>query len=233
MKQDVLFIDELSSLLASASSATDLCRKLVHSDLTNEATTGASIFSIDQQAHFHLVGSYGKGLPVSGVSVWDEHPFGSAARTGKLHNTTAQSIDGSDVEAYCLPLTKGSEPVGILCLTLVAGSKMNVISPEALSVVSKITGIWLDSLGVNASSNANGTQSNSSPSPESLTDRQLTVLRLMAEGKTNSQIAQELILSESTIRQETVKIYRALGVHARSEAGKRAKHLGILERLAI
>jgi DNA-binding NarL/FixJ family response regulator len=55
----------------------------------------------------------------------------------------------------------------------------------------------------------------------------------MAEGKTNAQIAQELILSESTIRQETVKIYRALGVHARSEAGKRAKHLGIIDRVAI
>ena len=137
MKQDVQFIDELSSLLASASSATDLCRKLVHSDLTNESTTGASIFSIDQQAHFHLVGSYGKGLPVSGVSVWDEHPFGTAARSGKLHNTTAQAIDGSDVEAYCIPLTKGSDPIGILCLTLSVGAQMNEISQEALSVVSR------------------------------------------------------------------------------------------------
>jgi DNA-binding CsgD family transcriptional regulator len=233
MKQDVLFIDELSSLLAGASSATDLCRKLVHSDLTNESTTGASIFSIDQQAHFHLVGSYGKGLPVSGVSVWDEHPFGTAARSGKLHNTTVQAIDGSDVEAYCIPLTKGSDPIGILCLTLSVGAKMSEISPEALSVVSKVTGIWLDSLGVNSSSITNGSQTSGAPSPESLTERQLTVLRLMAEGNTNSQIAQELILSESTIRQETVKIYRALGVHARSEAGKRAKHLGILDRLAI
>jgi DNA-binding CsgD family transcriptional regulator len=233
MKQDVVFIDELSTLLANATSATDLCRKLVHSDLTNESTTGASIFSIDQQAHFHLVGSYGKGLPISGVSVWDEHPFGTAARSGKLHSTTAQAIDGSDVEAYCIPLTKGSEPIGILCLTLAAGATMNVISPEALSVVSKVTGIWLDSLGVNSSSMTGGSQTSSAPSPESLTERQLTVLRLMAEGNTNSQIAQELILSESTIRQETVKIYRALGVHARSEAGKRAKHLGIIERLAI
>jgi DNA-binding CsgD family transcriptional regulator len=234
MKQDVVFIDELSSLLASASSATDLCRKLVHSDLTNESTTGASIFSIDQQAHFQLVGSYGKGLPVSGVSVWDEHPFGTAARSGKLHNTTTQAIDGSDVEAYCIPLTKGSDPIGILCLTLSAGAEMDTLSPQALSVVSKVTGIWLDSLGVNSGSiGRSGSPGTAAPSPESLTERQLNVLRLMAEGKTNSQIAQDLILSESTIRQETVKIYRALGVHARSEAGKRAKHLGIIDRLAI
>jgi len=233
VKQDVHFLDELSNLLASASSATDLCRKLVHSDLTSESTTGASVFSIDQQAHFRLVGSYGKGLPASGVSVWDEHPFGSAARSCKLHSTTALAIDGTDVEAYCIPLTKGSEPIGLLCLTLSAGAKMNVISPEALSVVSKVTGIWLDSLGVTSGSIAGGSQSNSAASPESLSERQLTVLRLMAEGKTNSQIAQDLILSESTIRQETVRIYRALGVSARADASKRAKHLGIIDRLAI
>jgi DNA-binding CsgD family transcriptional regulator len=233
MKQDVHFLDELSSLLASASSATDLCRKLVHSDLTNESTTGASVFSIDQQAHFHLVGSYGKGLPASGVSVWDEHPLGSAARSGKVHSATALAIDGADVEAYCIPLTKGSEPIGVLCFTLSAGAKMNFISPEALSVVSKVTGIWLDSLGVTSRSIAGGSPNNSGASPESLSERQLTVLRLMAEGKTNSQIAQNLILSESTIRQETVRIYRALGVSARADASKRAKHLGIIDRLAI
>jgi DNA-binding NarL/FixJ family response regulator len=110
---------------------------------------------------------------------------------------------------------------------------MSHISPEALSVVSKVTGIWLDSLGVTSGSMAGGSQNNSAVSPESLSERQLTVLRLMAEGKTNSQIAQDLILSESTIRQETVRIYRALGVSARAEASKRAKHLGIIDRLAI
>jgi DNA-binding NarL/FixJ family response regulator len=110
---------------------------------------------------------------------------------------------------------------------------MNLISPEALSVVSKITGIWLDSLGLTSAFPRGDSVAAPTASPESLTERQLTVLRLMAEGKTNAQIAQELILSESTIRQETVKIYRALGVHARSEAGKRAKHLGIIDRVAI
>ncbi len=233
MMQDVVFIDELSSLLASAVSATDLCRKLVHSDITNPATIGANIFAIDQQAHFNLVGSYGKGLPANGISVWDDHPFGIAARSGLIHNQSAEALDGSEVEAYCLPLTKGSEPIGLLCLTLVNGARMNLISPEALSVVSKITGIWLDSLGLTSAFPRGDSVAAPTASPESLTERQLTVLRLMAEGKTNAQIAQELILSESTIRQETVKIYRALGVHARSEAGKRAKHLGIIDRVAI
>jgi DNA-binding CsgD family transcriptional regulator len=233
MNQDVLFIDELSGLLANAATATDLCRKLVHSDLTNPETVGASIFAIDQQAQFNLVGSYGKGLPVSGVSVWDEHPFAKAARSGSIHNETAKAIDGSDVEAYCLPLTKGSDPIGLLCLTLASGARMNSISTEALSAVSKITGIWLDSLGLSNNNSSNSGNGSTPASPETLTDRQIKVLRFLAEGKTNAEIAQEMILSESTIRQETVRIYRALGVSARADASKRAKHLGIIDRLAI
>jgi DNA-binding NarL/FixJ family response regulator len=42
-----------------------------------------------------------------------------------------------------------------------------------------------------------------------------------------------MILSESSIRQETVKIYRALGVGSRAEASKRAVHLGILRAPAV
>jgi ATP/maltotriose-dependent transcriptional regulator MalT len=42
------------------------------------------------------------------------------------------------------------------------------------------------------------------------------------------EIAKELLLSESTIRQETVRIYRILGVGNRQDAVKRGPALGIL-----
>jgi DNA-binding CsgD family transcriptional regulator len=233
MNKDVLFIDELSGLLSSATSATDLCRKLVHSKLTESSTTGASLYSIDHQAHFNLVGSYGKGMPVSGISVWDDHPLGNAARQGSLCAASTGAIDGSPAEVYCLPLMKASEPIGVLSFTAMPGSKLTTASDEALSAASKVAGIWLESLGLRSSSSVGLLSKQTSDSPESLTERQVTVLRLMTEGKTNAQIAQELILSESTIRQETVKVYRALGVHSRVEAGKRARHLGIIDRVAI
>lgn len=56
-----------------------------------------------------------------------------------------------------------------------------------------------------------------SPSTE-LTPRQLRVLALMAKGMTNGQIARVLAFSESTIRQETMAIYRTLQVKGRAEA---------------
>jgi DNA-binding NarL/FixJ family response regulator len=52
----------------------------------------------------------------------------------------------------------------------------------------------------------------------------------MADGLVNVEIARELMLSESTIRQETIRIYRALGVHNRTEASKKGRALGLIKR---
>jgi DNA-binding CsgD family transcriptional regulator len=51
-----------------------------------------------------------------------------------------------------------------------------------------------------------------------LTPRQLEVLGYMEQGATNGQIAKRLGFSESTIKQETMAIYRYFGVHSRAEA---------------
>ena len=56
------------------------------------------------------------------------------------------------------------------------------------------------------------------PSAVDLTARQLRVLSLMAKGMTNGQIARVLAFSESTVRQETMAIYRNLQVKGRAEA---------------
>ena len=69
--------------------------------------------------------------------------------------------------------------------------------------------------------------------PDDLTPRQLRVLAFMSEGLTNAEIAKEIMLSESAIRQETVKIYRALGVKSRGEASKKARALGIIPKAVI
>lgn len=53
---------------------------------------------------------------------------------------------------------------------------------------------------------------------QDLTKRQLKVLCLLATGKTRDAIARELGYSDSTIRIETIAIYRSLGVSGRDEA---------------
>jgi LuxR family maltose regulon positive regulatory protein len=63
---------------------------------------------------------------------------------------------------------------------------------------------------------------------EPLSARELDVLRLLAEGLTNRQIAQRLHLSPNTIRIHTSSIYGKLGVENRTQAVSRARDLGFL-----
>lgn len=51
-----------------------------------------------------------------------------------------------------------------------------------------------------------------------LTDRELEVLVLLADGLTNQQSAQKLSISQSTLKYHMNNIYRKLGVDTRSEA---------------
>jgi len=63
---------------------------------------------------------------------------------------------------------------------------------------------------------------------EPLTDRELEVLLLLAEGLTNPEIAQRLFISLPTVKSHTSNIYGKLGVHNRKQAVATARTLGIL-----
>lgn len=61
-----------------------------------------------------------------------------------------------------------------------------------------------------------------------LTDRQLDVLRLVAEGKSNKEIARERGLSDNTIKVHVSAILRALGLNNRTQMGLLAQKIDIL-----
>ena len=61
-----------------------------------------------------------------------------------------------------------------------------------------------------------------------LTARELEVLKLMANGRSNPEIAAQLIISVGTVKSYTNKIFSKLGVRNRVEAVTRAQELSIL-----
>jgi len=61
-----------------------------------------------------------------------------------------------------------------------------------------------------------------------MTDRQIQILRGMTHGKTNHELATELGFSVSTIRHETMAIFKALGVSDRKEAAKAAQLMELI-----
>ena len=56
------------------------------------------------------------------------------------------------------------------------------------------------------------------PGPPGLTDRETTILRLVATGRTNSAIAHHLQLSPRTVAKHLEHVYRKLGVSSRAAA---------------
>jgi DNA-binding NarL/FixJ family response regulator len=63
---------------------------------------------------------------------------------------------------------------------------------------------------------------------EGLTPREVDVLRLMAQGRTNRQIARELLISVSTVKKHAASVISKLGVSDRTQAAVRAVELGML-----
>ena len=63
---------------------------------------------------------------------------------------------------------------------------------------------------------------------EPLSDRELEVLRLVAQGLTNYEISQRLFLALSTVKGHNLRIFGKLQVQNRTEAVTRARELGLL-----
>ena len=63
---------------------------------------------------------------------------------------------------------------------------------------------------------------------EALSEREIEVLQLIAEGRTNLEIADRLYLSLNTVKVHTRNIYSKLDVHSRTQAVSKAKDLRFL-----
>lgn len=71
-------------------------------------------------------------------------------------------------------------------------------------------------------------QNDQSELVEPLSERELEVLHLIAEGLTNRQLADRLFLSLNTVKAHTRNIYGKLDVHSRTQAVARAREMGLL-----
>jgi LuxR family transcriptional regulator, maltose regulon positive regulatory protein len=63
---------------------------------------------------------------------------------------------------------------------------------------------------------------------EPLSAQEQRVLRLLAAGQSNPEIARELVVSINTVKTQTQSIYRKLNVNSRKEAREVARQLNLL-----
>jgi DNA-binding NarL/FixJ family response regulator len=66
-------------------------------------------------------------------------------------------------------------------------------------------------------------------SPEALTERETDVLKLLAQGKANKEIAAELTIGEKTVKTHVSNILMKLGVQSRTQAALYAAQIGLAQ----
>lgn len=68
-------------------------------------------------------------------------------------------------------------------------------------------------------------------SPEKLTEREVDVLRALAQGMSNKEIAQALVIGEKTVKTHVSNILSKLGVASRTQAALYAANIGLVDKL--
>ncbi len=157
------------------------------------------------------------------IVINDAGQAGIFARDPYIAQSSSQSI-------VCMPLTLQNIPVGILYLenSLLTG----VFTPDRLKVLkllaSQIAYVQKLQSFLEAENNKEPTMA-AIPLIEPLTERELEVLRLIAAGMSNKEIALNLQLTVNTIKTHILNIYGKLQVNRRVQAIAKAKELNLLK----
>ena len=211
-------------VINAASTPHDYCKRLTTHQILGEGMVGNHLFILTNSGEFRLLGGFGI-YPFDEDTVFTQFEdgiFADAVNTGRIKRE--KSASGYDIQVS--PAIKAGVPNGALLTVLNPGrggsKKFEFRSFQELSYYLTL-GIFVSSSGFSPVE-----ASKRQPTGEKLTARQLQILVGIAAGKTNLAIAKELILSESAIKQETVKIFRSLGVANRREAAQKAISMGLV-----
>lgn len=222
----VLFFSKMFDLALSSDSYEQLCQRVVHDELTQSLIHGAHLYSVDSNLDLELQISHGKttALVVPVISAWGNSPLAKCIVEKQM-----QFHVGKADTHIVLPLVKSSIPVGVLLLVMDRKVDRSVVSEPVAQLFSQVGAFFMEVRPRHsplARTNGNG----SSHSPERLTTRQIQIIQLIGAGLTNAQIGRDVALSESTIRQETIRIYKSLDVSGRDEAVKAARKMGLVSK---
>ena len=216
-----------TAAIADSKDAAELCRKLIH-DSGAESVSYASFYRFDGESRVFRIAGYGveTSLLPNDFSIWEDNDLASAMRSKSLAKLTDKQREL--VPVWYVPAINRETPVGGLGLCFKNGHEMSVDPAEARALGS-LLGSFLNIWRSPAASIGKGLIEG----PDELTTRQVTILKLIGDGMTNAEISKNVLVSESTVRQETIKIYRALGVGGRIDAVKVARQMGLLPKLEM
>ena len=240
---------DIVAVLLQRTTMDEVAQYLVLQALADTQPWQATIYDVGADSLLRVVGSFGLSGGRGDLhehSCLDDPVIGDSLR-GSILQTHASTVDGlpgmhaPDGPQVIWPLLTPSRLSGILQIRYHEEPDMGELS-QRLAVMGPPIALALDLASAKGGRRyptgiaAGSTAMLSAPAHArqrndgELTPRQLEVLRHMSTGMTNGQIARVLKFSESTVRQETMAIYRTLQVRGRAEAVQFAEDHGLLDR---
>jgi LuxR family maltose regulon positive regulatory protein len=137
----------------------------------------------------------------------------------------AQHLDGKEIETAVRQALFIAEPAGLVRSFVDEGPAIARMLTQ-LQGQEEIPTIYLRQLLSAFALEEGGTAGQ--PLVEPLSQRELEVLRLVAQGYSNQEIAQELVFTVATAKKHMEHILGKLGVRNRTEAVARARELNLL-----
>ena len=233
---DVEELESLITLALTEPSEKQLCQHLALVSFADVGCWAVAIFIQDRDLQLMMVGQFGLD-PESELRLTEmPHLVRGEVLSGLAQDRYVSNISGIDcsevlsVDDFAVdfgpiliaPLRIPSQMFGLVVTFLLD----ETIIEETVARMHRLR----DAISVNVLHDFRLQPFGDSQSelPTSLTERQSEILQCMSEGKTNTSIAMHIGFSESTVRHETMRIYRFLGVHDRKQAVIEAERRGLI-----
>jgi DNA-binding CsgD family transcriptional regulator len=217
-------LDSLLNLLIQRPSANDLLKNLETDLLSNFKISNAIIFNLDS----HNVAT----------ELYSNNPYPETADYGDFKSilnllspisdistlTSSTIAKSSNNDFIVIPISNSKILKGYILLEMQTLS-LTAQELHLLEVIGKVCAVYLK---VELPELKHPQVIKELSSKASFSARQLQILQGFVEGKTNHELAEDLGFSVSTIRHETMEIYRTLGASDRKEAAKIAQDKSII-----
>jgi DNA-binding CsgD family transcriptional regulator len=217
-------LSRLLDLLTARPNANELLKTLETDLLAKFKLSNAIIFTLDSH-------NISKEIYSNNLTLEDKNNGGfnsvlaSILPTSNLASLTDSKLGkSSDDNFLIIPISNGKSLKGFILLEL-ACAQLSAEDLSLIEIMGKVCAFYL------LSELPELKQSNSTEKMASqlqFSARQLQIIKGFVEGKTNHELAEDLGFSVSTVRHETMDIFRFLGASDRKEAAKIAQERSIV-----
>ena len=217
-------LNRLLDLLTTRPNANELLKGLENDLLAKFKPSNAIIFTLDSH-------NVSKEIYSNNLTLEDKNNGGfnsvlaSILPTSNLATLTDSKLGkSSDDNFLIIPISNGKSLKGFILLEL-ACAQLSAEDLSLIEIMGKVCAFYL------LSELPELKQSNSIEKIASqlqFSARQLQIINGFVEGKTNHELAEDLGFSVSTVRHETMDIFRLLGASDRKEAAKIAQEKSIV-----